>query len=118
MSDNCCLPFDVTLYIFKVSVVTVFIKYSFNVTRLKTKQTVYPETKCLFLVSKVDSFGLKNILLSFLSVSQRNITNSIQFCKRDNPKSQIVRSSCYRRFCRKIKTNGMLVKSKTARNYT
>lgn len=26
MSDNCCLPFDVTLYIFKVSVVIVFIK--------------------------------------------------------------------------------------------
>ena len=30
-----------------------------------------------FLVSNVDSFGLKNTLISIPSVSQRNITNDI-----------------------------------------
>ena len=55
MSDNCCLPFDVTVYIFKVFIATVFIteiiqSKLFNLKILS--ELNYPETKSLFLVAQ------------------------------------------------------------------
>ena len=62
MSDKCCLPFDVTFYIFKVSAVIVFIKLFIQCNEIEKKANCltifanlkifselnYPETKCLF----------------------------------------------------------------------
>lgn len=60
MSHNCCLPFDVTLYIFKVSVLTVFIKLIIKCSEIENK------TKCLPCRFKVNSVILNQTAFSFL----------------------------------------------------
>lgn len=60
MSDNCCLPFDGTLYIFKVSVLTVFIKLIIKCGEIENKAKRLP---CRF---KVNSVILNQTAFSFL----------------------------------------------------
>lgn len=60
MSHSCCLPFDVTLYIFKVSVLTVFIKLIIKCSEIENKTKRLP---CRF---KVNSVILNQTAFSFL----------------------------------------------------
>ena len=62
MSDNCSLPFDVTLYIFKVSVVTVFIELNIKCNEIEN------EANCFRF--EVNVIVLKQSAFSF-SVSQK-----------------------------------------------
>lgn len=83
MSDNCRLPFDVTLYIFKVSVVIVFIKLFTqcneiqNTAKCLTFRFEVNQIIALLVSQKLTVYSYFCYLSFECFISQRNISNNI-----------------------------------------